>query len=77
MSYIHNMYMHLHVYLVSVHIDIRSTSCTFLICTKFVKMCTFIYTSLSYLSFLYFSFCKDRIGYQGDRDKNFTFLFYF
>ena len=75
---VHNvtyMYMHLHVYLVSVHIDIHSTCCTFPICTKFVMMCTFIYTSIiSYLSFLCFSLCKDRIGFQGDRDKNFTFF---
>ena len=71
---LHNMYMHLHVYLVSVHIHIRSTRCTFLICTKFVKMCTFIYTSISYLSFLCFSFCTDRLGFQADRDKNFTFF---
>ena len=71
-SYIHNMYMHLHVYLVSVHIDIHSTCDTFPICTQFVMMCTFIYASISYLSFLCFSFCTDQIGFQGDRDKNFT-----
>ena len=73
-SYIHNMYMHLYVYLVSVHIHIRSTHDAFLICTEFVRMYTFIYTSISYLSFLCFSFCTDPIEYQGDRDKNFTFF---
>ena len=36
----HNMYMHFHVYLVSVHIDIHNTHGTFLICTEFIMMCT-------------------------------------